>query len=97
MYHMVCAGHWEADFGESFNLAREVESIGVTSDFLDICLKTFFDRFVPVFPVSHQPTFSLKDCSSPLLLNMVVLGSVFVASDDALEQVMLIEIFEHPV
>jgi len=67
----------------SFNLSQEVESTGVTAEFLDTCLSCFFSRFIPVFPVMHQPTFQLKDCIPPLLLNMIALGSLFLSSDVA--------------
>lgn len=72
---------------KSFNLATEVEAAGVSSHYLDDCLHAFFERFVPVFPVVHKPTFSLKSCASPLLLNMIVLGSLFFPSNDTLNKV----------
>ncbi|KAI4723376.1 hypothetical protein E4T48_00574 [Aureobasidium sp. EXF-10727] len=71
----------------SFNLATEVEATGVSSDYLDNCLSAFFKRFVLIFPVVHQPTFSLKNCASPLLLNMIVLGSLFFSANDTLGKV----------
>ncbi|KYG47253.1 hypothetical protein M433DRAFT_142206 [Acidomyces richmondensis BFW] len=67
----------------SFNLSQEVESTGVTTEFLDTCLNCFFSRFIPIFPVMHQPTFQLRDCTPPLLLNMIALGSLFLSSDVA--------------
>ncbi|KAK6405466.1 hypothetical protein LTR95_018764 [Oleoguttula sp. CCFEE 5521] len=33
-------------------------------------------------PVIHNPTFSSRDCDHPLLLNMIVLGSMFIAGND---------------
>jgi hypothetical protein len=67
----------------SLNVSREVEATGVTGEFLDTCLSCFWMRFISVFPVMHQPTFCLKDCTPPLLLNMIALGSLFVASEGA--------------
>ncbi|KAK3074010.1 hypothetical protein LTR53_003906 [Teratosphaeriaceae sp. CCFEE 6253] len=67
----------------SFDLASQVESLGLTADFLDTCLSCFFTRFVPIFPVMHQPTFSPRACTSTLLLNMIALGSLFVAAEGA--------------
>ncbi|KAI5194256.1 C2H2 type zinc finger domain protein [Aureobasidium subglaciale] len=71
----------------SFNLATEVESAGISSEYLDVCMNAFFERFVIIFPVVHQPTFSLKDCASPLLLNMIVLGSLFCATNETSNKV----------
>ncbi|EMC96071.1 hypothetical protein BAUCODRAFT_34838 [Baudoinia panamericana UAMH 10762] len=68
----------------SFSLSREVERLGVVGDFLDMCMNMFHSRFLAVFPVVHQPTFSVKDCTPPLLLNMIALGSLFVATDGAI-------------
>ncbi|KAF2150953.1 hypothetical protein K461DRAFT_164024 [Myriangium duriaei CBS 260.36] len=65
----------------SSSLVQEVQYTGITSEFLDTCLHTFFDRFCSILPVMHQPTFSLRDCAHPLLLNMIALGSLFIAAD----------------
>ena len=75
------------DIAQSYGLAREVESSGVTADFLDTCLSMFFSRFVQVFPVVHQATFLLRDCTPPLLLNVIALGSLFVATEGAVVMV----------
>ncbi|KAI9679693.1 MAG: hypothetical protein M1822_007299 [Bathelium mastoideum] len=67
----------------SFNLLSEVEALGVTADFLDLCLNGFFLHLLPVFPVFHEPTFKITNCMPPLLLNMIALGSLFVATNGA--------------
>lgn len=67
----------------SVTLSRDVASSGVTSEFLDLCLSTYFSQFELVFPLLHKPTFRIKECTAPLLLNMLALGSLFVVSDGA--------------
>jgi hypothetical protein len=62
----------------SSNLMNEIKSTGITSSFLDTCLHMFFSHFIPSFPMVHKPTFVIQDCSHPLLLNMIALGSLFV-------------------
>ena len=39
----------------------------------------FFTRSIPTFPVMQKATFVSKDCAHPLLLNVIALGSLFVA------------------
>ncbi|PKS13185.1 hypothetical protein jhhlp_000530 [Lomentospora prolificans] len=56
----------------------------LTPVFLDSSLHMFFTKFVPIFPVIHRPTFVFRDCSAPLLLNAVALGSLFLGRKDAL-------------
>lgn len=67
----------------SSDLARDVEGTGVTPDFLDACLGCFFQHFHPIFPVIHEPTFAVRDCTPTLLLTMIALGSLFLATDGA--------------
>jgi hypothetical protein len=55
----------------------------LTPRFLDSSLHMFFTRFVPIMPVIHRPTFVYRECSAPLLLNAIALGSLFIGSDDA--------------
>jgi hypothetical protein len=47
----------------------------------------FFEKFIPIFPVIHRPTFVFRDCSAPVLLNAIALGSLFLGRDDAIEKV----------
>ncbi|KAJ5390085.1 uncharacterized protein N7496_001153 [Penicillium cataractarum] len=70
----------------SKRLNNNLRNTGVTPPFVDACLREFFGRVSPSFPIIHEPTFSVRDCISPLLLNMVALGSLFVCVPDAVEQ-----------
>ncbi len=68
------------------NLTAEIESTGITSAFLDTCMHVFFEKFTPSFPVLHKPTFLARESSSPLLLNIIALGSLFVGAKDAIHK-----------
>jgi hypothetical protein len=59
----------------------------LTPRFLDSSLHMFFDKFVPIFPVIHRPTFLLRDCSAPVLLNAIALGSLFLGKEESIEKV----------
>lgn len=61
---------------KSSSVTAEVEASSVTSVFLDECLHMFFERFIPTFPVLHRPTFVFKDCTHPLLLNAIAIGTL---------------------
>jgi hypothetical protein len=67
----------------SLNLTTEIQNTGITSSFLDTCMHVFFDKFIPSFPVLHKATFTVKESSHPLLLNIMALGSLFVGAKDA--------------
>ncbi|KAB8258662.1 hypothetical protein BDV32DRAFT_151107 [Aspergillus pseudonomiae] len=70
----------------SKRLNDDLHNTGVTPPFVDACLREYFRRVSPSFPILHEPTFSVRDCISPLLLNMVALGSLFVCLPNAAEQ-----------
>lgn len=55
----------------------------LTSKFLDSCLHNFFSTFVPMLPVVHRPTFVFRECSPPLLLNAMAIGSLFLGTKEA--------------
>ncbi|KAJ5831904.1 hypothetical protein N7474_000215 [Penicillium riverlandense] len=55
----------------------------LTPRFLDSSLHMFFTKFIPIFPVIHRSTFVFRDCSAPLLLNAIALGSLFLRSEQA--------------
>jgi hypothetical protein len=63
------------------------QNLGLTSVFLDGCLHMFFTQFAPNFPVVHRPTFVFKDWTSPLLLNAIALGSLFMSKKDYVAKV----------
>lgn len=48
------------------------------------CDFRFFDRFIPIFPVMHRPTFVYRDCSHQLLLNAIALGSLYLGPSDSI-------------
>ncbi|ETI26008.1 hypothetical protein G647_02785 [Cladophialophora carrionii CBS 160.54] len=66
----------------SGDVTSTAQSLGLTSVFLDGCLHMFFTQFVPNFPVVHRPTFVFRDWTSPLLLNAIALGSLFMGKKD---------------
>ncbi|KAF2473730.1 uncharacterized protein BDR25DRAFT_386592, partial [Lindgomyces ingoldianus] len=55
----------------------------LTSRFLDSCLHMFFSTFIPMLPVVHRPTFVFRECSPPLLLNAIAIGSLFLGTPEA--------------
>ncbi|ORY16996.1 hypothetical protein BCR34DRAFT_75745 [Clohesyomyces aquaticus] len=55
----------------------------LTSRFLDSCLHMFFSTFIPMLPVIHRPTFVFRECSPPLLLNAIAIGSLFLGTSEA--------------
>jgi hypothetical protein len=67
-------------------LNNDLHNTGVTTEFVDACLREYFGRVSPSFPIIHEPTFSMRDCISPLLLNMVALGSLFVCLPGAAQK-----------
>ncbi|KAJ5906422.1 uncharacterized protein N7473_003338 [Penicillium subrubescens] len=70
----------------SKRLTNDLHNTGVTPSFVDTCLREYFSRVSPSFPILHEPTFSVRECISPLLLNMVALGSLFACLPDASQQ-----------
>ncbi|KAH7116126.1 hypothetical protein B0J11DRAFT_539292 [Dendryphion nanum] len=55
----------------------------LTSRFLDSCLHMFFSTFIPMIPIIHRPTFVFRECSPPLLLNAIAIGSLFLGTSEA--------------
>lgn len=43
----------------------------------------FFVKFIPTFPVLHRATFVFRDCTHPLLLNAIAIGSLYLGPKDA--------------
>lgn len=43
----------------------------------------FFERFIPTFPILHRPTFIFRECSHPLLLNAIAIGSLYIGPKNA--------------
>ncbi|KAJ9605679.1 hypothetical protein H2200_009528 [Cladophialophora chaetospira] len=63
---------------------REIRQKGITSRFFEVSLSLFFSQLNPTFPIVHEATWTLKNTSPFLLLNMVALGSLFIGNDDAI-------------
>ncbi|KAN0102259.1 hypothetical protein V8E51_012769 [Hyaloscypha variabilis] len=61
----------------SSSVTAAVEATSLTSVFLDECLHMFFGRFIPTFPILHRGTFVFRDCTQPLLLNAMAIGSLY--------------------
>ncbi|THX00354.1 C2H2 type zinc finger domain protein [Aureobasidium pullulans] len=68
----------------SSSITAEAEATSITSVFLDECLHMFFVRFIPTFPVLHRATFVFRDCTHPLLLNAIAIGSLYLGPKDAI-------------
>ncbi|KAL4872737.1 hypothetical protein BDV12DRAFT_125710 [Aspergillus spectabilis] len=67
----------------SSSVTAAVKATSITSVFLDECLHMFFVRFIPTFPILHRATFVFRDCTHPLLLNAMALGSLYLGPKDS--------------
>ena len=47
----------------------------------------FFVRFIPTFPILHRATFVFRECTHPLLLNAMALGSLYLGPKDSVTKV----------
>jgi hypothetical protein len=47
----------------------------------------FFVRFIPTFPILHRATFVFRECTHPLLLNAMALGSLYLGPKDSVAKV----------
>lgn len=63
----------------------------ITSVFLDECLHMFFVRFIPTFPILHRATFIFRECTHPLLLNAIAIGSLYLGPKDSVAKVSFFE------
>ncbi|RFU27123.1 hypothetical protein B7463_g9215, partial [Scytalidium lignicola] len=68
----------------SSSVTAAVEATSITSMFLDECLHMFFVRFIPTFPILHRATFVFRDCTQPLLLNAIAIGSLYRGPKDSI-------------
>ncbi|KAF9883712.1 hypothetical protein FE257_003050 [Aspergillus nanangensis] len=57
-----------------------------STDFLNMCLRMYFTRFQPIFPIIHQQTFRPSVKRSLLLLSICSMGSIFLGSAHATQQ-----------
>ncbi|PTU23477.1 hypothetical protein P175DRAFT_0508154 [Aspergillus ochraceoroseus IBT 24754] len=67
----------------SSSVTAAIKATSITSVFLDECLHMFFVRFIPTFPILHRATFVFRDCTHPLLLNAMALGSLYLGPRDS--------------
>ena len=74
-------------FRKSSSVTAAIESSSITSVFLDECLHMFFVRFIPTFPVLHRASFVFKECTQPLLLNAMAIGSLYLGPKDSVVKV----------
>ncbi|KAL3455995.1 fungal-specific transcription factor domain-containing protein [Aspergillus heterothallicus] len=57
-----------------------------STDFLNMCIQTYFAKFHPLFPVIHAPSFRPSAINSLLLLSICSIGSLFVGLSHAQSQ-----------
>ncbi|KAJ5373036.1 hypothetical protein N7517_005042 [Penicillium concentricum] len=67
----------------SSSVTAAVKATSITSVFLDECLHMFFVRFIPTFPILHRATFIFRECTHPLLLNAIAIGSLYLGPKDS--------------
>lgn len=72
---------------QSSSVTAEVKAKSITSVFLDECLHMFFVRFIPTFPILHRATFVFRECTHPLLLNAIAIGSLYLGPKDSAAKV----------
>ena len=61
----------------SSSITTAIDGTSINSVFLDECLHMFFVKFIPTFPILHRATFVFRDCTHPLLLNAIAIGSLY--------------------
>lgn len=71
---------------------RPLEQNLPSTEFLNLCVRSYFARFHPVFPVVHAPTFRPSKANSMVLLSICSVGSLFTGSANAIRQG--VQIFE---
>lgn len=77
---------------QSLQIRSTHEQTLPSADFLNLCVRSYFARFHPVFPVVHAPTFRPSKANSMVLLSICSVGSLFTGSAHAIRQG--VQIFE---
>jgi Fungal specific transcription factor domain len=54
-----------------------------STEFLNLCIRMYFARFNPIFPIIHGPSFRPSTENSLLLLSICSVGSLFIGSASA--------------
>ena len=68
----------------STSVNAAIDGTSINSVFLDECLHMFFVKFIPTFPVLHRTTFVFRDCTHPLLLNAIAIGSLYLGPKESI-------------
>ncbi|KAL7914402.1 hypothetical protein GGI35DRAFT_467511 [Trichoderma velutinum] len=63
-----------------------------SSHFLNFCVKAYFERFHPIFPVVHRATLRPSKTNAVLIMSICSIGSLFTGCADALQRG--VELFE---
>ncbi|KAF5637613.1 zinc finger rsv1 [Fusarium tjaetaba] len=70
--------------GLSTRLAPNPQDIALPSaEFLNLCVKLYFSKFQPLFPIIHSATFRPTSDKALVLLSICSIGALFVGSDGA--------------
>ncbi|KAL2408443.1 hypothetical protein ABEF93_003413 [Exophiala dermatitidis] len=77
---------------QSLQIRSQHDQTLPSADFLNLCVRSYFARFHPVFPVVHAPTFRPSKANSMVLLSICSVGSLFTGSVHAIRQG--VQIFE---
>jgi hypothetical protein len=77
---------------QSLQIRQPHENALPSADFLNLCVRSYFARFHPVFPVVHAPSFRPSKLTSMALLSICSVGSLFTGSVHAIRQG--VQIFE---
>ncbi|RVX66541.1 hypothetical protein B0A52_09417 [Exophiala mesophila] len=77
---------------QSLQIRAPHESTLPSADFLNLCVRSYFSKFHPCFPVIHAPTFRPSKSNSMVLLSICSVGSLFTGSVNAIRQG--VQIFE---
>ncbi|KAK7177385.1 C2H2 transcription factor [Paraphaeosphaeria sporulosa] len=57
-----------------------------SAEFLNLCIKMYFAKFHPIFPIIHAPSFQPSSENSLILLSVCSMGALFVGSSSAASQ-----------
>lgn len=65
---------------------RSLDTTLPSADFINICIRSYFVRFHPKFPIIHVPTFRPSKTNSMLLLSICSIGSLITSPATGLAQ-----------
>ncbi|KAJ3580228.1 hypothetical protein NPX13_g335 [Xylaria arbuscula] len=65
------------------SVSRLLSTQGISWAFkLPHCISAYFDRFQPIFPLLHKPTFDVSTAREPLLQAVACIGAIYLSGDD---------------